>query len=197
MTKFFRGVGLFIFFMMGAAQANEVHNHTLYRNYWTPLYHGLPVNYCLHDGMTCGRSVANAYCRWMGYERADHSREAYNLGRTRFFGTQIACKNWQCSGFKTMRCGGRIHHQPLPSYLYRKKRFTFPRYMGQRVDWCAEGNGKVCGLEAAYSFCRRLGYTKTIGFARAPHVGTTAAINNQRVCAGTACVGFKYIDCYR
>jgi hypothetical protein len=193
MTKL---LSVLFLFLIGTAQAHDVHNHTRYRNYWTPMYHGLPVAYCLNDGTTCGMQVATRYCQWMGYQRADHIRAAYNLGHTRFFGSRLPCKHWQCSGFKTIRCVGRIHHHPPPSYVFRKKRFPVPRYMGQRIDWCA-GNGRGCGYKAAYSFCRRIGYTKTIGFARANHVGTTAAIDNQRVCAGLECVGFQYIDCYR
>lgn len=172
-------------------------NTVYHRSFWTPMYYKLPLNYCLMDGQTCGLPVANAYCQWMGYDKADHIVTAYNLGLTRYYTTKLRCKNWRCNGFKTIRCQGHIQQKPLQRYHYRKTRFAFPRFNGNRVAWCADGMGHGCGKTAAYSFCRRLGYMRTFGFMREDQVGATEAISNQRYCFGRGCAGFKWIDCYR
>lgn len=191
------GIRIILGWILVFCLAHAADHSTYYRNFWTPKYYKLPLNYCMQDGQTCGLPVATAYCRWMGYEKADHVVAAYNLGLTRYYISQMRCKHWQCSGFKTIRCLGHLRHKPPKHYAYRKAHFAYPRYQGHRVAWCADGMGNGCGHRAAYSFCRRLGYMKTLKFSREAHVGATHAIMNQRDCFGVACDGFKYIDCYR
>ncbi|MCX7115597.1 MAG: hypothetical protein NTW08_06805 [Gammaproteobacteria bacterium] len=196
-NKPYRWLACLAIFWAATCTAKPLNDPTFFRSFWTPQYEGLPLSYCLIDGTTCGLKVATAYCRWMGYEKADHSLIAYNLGLTRYFPTRLRCDNWQCHGFKTIRCVGQMKDVSMRPNHYRKAHFVVPRYLGNRVDWCEFGGRKKCGRPAAFSFCRRLGYMKTIGFAPDAQAGSTEAIGNQRRCFGLMCKGFRYIDCYR
>lgn len=196
MKRSFKGFSFFLGLCVVMSLLHADHTHYR-RSFWNPIYYQFPLNYCLSDNQTCGLPVATAYCKWMGYDKADHILINYNVGQSRYFISKLYCKNWRCNGFKTIQCVGRIKHHPPQRYAYRKIHFVAPRYNGNRVAWCADGMQKGCGKGAAYAFCRRLGYIKTIGFERAEHVGATEAISNQRYCFGAECAGFKYIDCYR
>ncbi|OGV27433.1 MAG: hypothetical protein A3F18_03900 [Legionellales bacterium RIFCSPHIGHO2_12_FULL_37_14] len=191
--KFFLLIICYIFFATCYAKQNL----TLHRNFWTPIYRGTPINYCFKDEITCGYEVANLYCHLMGYQNADRIIKAYNLGHTRYLASSQHCFNPNCNGFKMIRCKGKIIHKPIPSYLYTKKHFPYPRYKGERLAFCADGKAKGCGQKAAYSFCRRQGYMQTIGYKQEKNLPITKAINNQRICIASRCHGFEYIDCER
>ncbi len=65
-----------------------------------------------------------------------------------------------------------------------------------RVDWCLK-QGKKCGQPAAFSFCRRLGYTKEKSFSKEVALAATKTIGTQELCFDKPCTGFKEITCYR
>lgn len=167
-----------------------------YRNFWSPMYSGLRLNYCTMDGKTCGLPVASQYCRMMGYEKADQVLIDNNVGLTHYPLCRAICKGWTCNGFKLIRCVGRILHKPPQGYYYRSRRFVFPRFSYYRVAWCYEGESG-CGERAAYSFCRRMGYMRTTQFKKDEQVAATKALGDQKLCFGDRCVGFKEIVCYR
>lgn len=173
-----------------------------YRNFWQPYYHGERLNYCSFDGKICGLKLAHFYCQKMGYERADQEIIAHNVGLTRFLNLpnqcpqNKLCRGWQCNGFKTIRCTGSIRHTPPKYYHYSKRHFVLPRYNFYRVAYCYDGE-KGCGLRAAYSFCRRLGYMRAIGYKKAEQVAATQAIGNQKLCFGSLCTAFEEINCAR
>lgn len=193
MKAFFYSL-FFILFYFSKASA---HAHQYEERFWMPFYRGYPLDYCLSDRSTCGLKVANHYCRFMGLLKAMHYRVAYHLEETQYFGTALRCKNNQCNGFKVISCLGDVPFNPSATYHYRKRHFPFPRYKGQRIDWCAKAGKTGCGHQAAYSFCRRLGFMKSMVFSPESKLLTTTAIDDQWVCTGTNCTGFKYIDCYR
>ena len=88
-----------------------------------------------------------------------------------------------------------VHTPPLATY-YRLRRYVYPRFNHYRVDWCYDGQ-KGCGRKAAFSFCRRMGYTDVRQYRMQTQVGAAEALGNQKLCFGNACKGFANIDCYR
>lgn len=190
-----RGIIIFLAFFSASMFAQQ--NLTLHRSFWAPIYRGTAVDYCFFNTKICGKKVATEYCRFMGYRSADKIIKANSIGHTRYLASSMHCKNVHCNGFKMIRCVGKIIHKPMPAYLYTKKRFPSPRFLGLRVDFCADGKSRGCGRKAAYSFCRRQGYMQTIGFKKESNLAITKAINNQLVCTGGKCLGFEYINCAR
>ena len=193
---YFRSIVLSLsLLVLGPAKA-AVDPSAFYRNYWHPIFHGERLNYCALDGKTCGLALATRYCRLMGYQKADQAIIANNVGETRFMEARATCKGWQCNGFKTIRCVSKLAHVPPHSYYYRLHRYVYPRFNHYRIDWCYDGQ-KNCGRKPAFSFCRRMGYTKVKDFHQAKAIGATQAIGNQKLCFGNTCNGFAYIDCSR
>lgn len=168
-----------------------------HRNFWHPMFHGERLAYCSFTTKECGASVANHYCEMMGYMRSDQQIIAHNVGLSNYIDFPLHCKGWRCNGFKTIRCVSDMVHQPAKAYYYRYRRFVFPRFNHYRVDWCYDGNKKQCGRKVAASFCKRMGYLETKGFAIEQHVAATKAIGNQKLCFGPCCNAFKQITCYR
>jgi hypothetical protein len=186
---------IFIVLLAFSAQAVKSQS-SFYRHYWHPFYHGQRLNYCQLDGKTCGLAVASAYCRMMGYDRADQAMIANNVGETRLLDHGAYCKGWECDGFKTIRCVGKIPDQPVRAYDYRLRRYVEPRFNHYRVDWCYDGQ-KGCGHQAAFSFCRRMGYTSVRNYRMETQLGATQTLGSQKLCFGNRCKGFGNIDCYR
>src|SRR3990167_1691635 len=187
-------VALLALIAFGAQAARD--KSAFYRNYWHPIYHGQHLNYCELDGKTCGLAVASAYCRIIGYDNADQAIIANNVGETRFLEGSAYCKGWQCNGFKTIRCVSKLPHKSPRAYYYRLRRYAVPRFNHYRVDWCYDGL-KGCGHKAAFSFCRRMGYTDVRQSRMQTALGATQAIGNQKLCFGNTCTGFANIDCFR
>lgn len=187
-------------FLMGIFCSFTVQSETpksnYYRNFWSPLYHGQRLDYCMQGGLTCGKCVADQYCNMLGYEKAAKYTKDYNVGFTHFLATNTQCKGWTCNGFKLIRCEAKLTHQPSKAYFYRAREYAFPRYEHYRVDWCYENN-KGCGQQAANSFCRRMGYMKAKQFKIQTHISATRALGNQRLCFGNHCRAFSSITCYR
>lgn len=167
-----------------------------YRNYWMPTYHGHRLASCLCGGKDCGARVADRYCRIMGYASSNLHIIDNNVGLTSYLDSPLDCKGWRCNGFKTIRCVATMRHKPPRPYHYSKRRFVYPRYSQYRVDWCYDGK-QGCGRRAAFSFCRRLGYMQTIGYAIQNNISATKAIGNQKLCFGPQCKAFEYILCSR
>jgi hypothetical protein len=109
---------LALFFLtLGKANA-EGNRDDFYRNFWSPKYHALQLSYCSMDGKSCGMEVANAYCKVMGYKKANKEIIAHNVGLTHYLGTNGQCKGWECNGFKLIRCVGEINNKPPEGYAY-------------------------------------------------------------------------------
>lgn len=177
-----------------AASSSQLENY--YRTFWSPQYRAKPLDYCLADKKNCGKVVADRYCQTMGYDKSTKHVVAYDVGVTNYFATCIGCKGWNCQAFKQITCSAKHLHQPTRPYYFRARQFVYPRFNHYRVDWCYE-SGQGCGERAAFSFCRRMGYSKAKNFQRDPHIAATRALGNQRLCFGESCNGFKSITCYR
>lgn len=175
--------------------AGALHNH-FYRTFWNPAFHQARLSYCNRDGNTCGLPLATAYCKLMGYTKAYEMLIDNNIGLANYFDSQSQCQGWKCNGFKFIRCKGFISHKRPRVTYYRSQRFSFPRFNHYRVAWCYNDD-KKCGKRAAYSFCRRLGFSRDESFSIDSHVPATKALGDQKLCFGDACNGFKQITCYR
>lgn len=182
------------FFVSGLFAAKP--SETFHRSFWQPYYHGQRLAYCSLDEKECGLAVANHYCQIMGYTRADKQIIANNIGLANYISSTARCTGWRCNGFKTIRCRSKISQKPPKAYHYRLIRFVFPRFNNYRVDWCYDGKSG-CGKQAAYSFCRRMGYNNTRHYSIQNHISATQAIGNQKLCFGDACRAFSEIDCFR
>lgn len=175
--------------------ASASHPH-FSRNFWYPSYHIERLSYCTLDKKECGMSLANRYCKLMGYQRASKEIIDYNVGVTNHLFSSTQCKGWGCNGFKLITCMGEFSRHPTSDYYYREHRFAFPRINHYRVDWCYD-NQRGCGHRAAYSFCRQMGYTHARDYKKQEHVTATKALGNYRLCFGPQCSGFSEITCYR
>ena len=188
-------VFLIVLMILGTAQAaSDARNY--YRSFWSPCYHGQRLDYCASNHEQCGLSVANRYCRLMGYERTVRQSIDYNVGETHYLSNTKPCKGWDCNGFTLIRCVSTFKKKPTHSYSYRSQQFVFPRFNHARVDWCYE-KGTGCGRRAAYSFCRRMGYMRAQSYKIQRHVSETRALSNHQLCVGRTCNAFSQITCYR
>lgn len=185
-----------IFFLFTLTLHSAVRDEIIHRSFWQPTYHGVPLNYCLPDGTSCGYKVANRYCCILGYERASQQLIANNVGMSIYLSNGQKCSNWRCNGFKVIHCTKRLSHRPAEDYHYRLRHFYYPRYKHYRVAWCYDGK-TGCGRRAAHSFCRRLGFTKSHRYTIEKDIAATQAIGNQKLCFGKGCNAFKEISCYR
>lgn len=166
------------------------------RAFWHPQYRGLHLAYCSYDKQQCGKSIADKYCQQMGYERSDRSVIANNIGLSNYLNTRLRCKGWECNGFALIDCYKKISHKPAAEYYYTKKRFHYPRFRGYRVDWCYD-DGKQCGSKVAQSFCKRLGYMRSNQYRREKSVYASKTLGDRKLCFGSQCNGFEFIDCSR
>jgi len=167
-----------------------------YRNFWHPTFNGERLDYCTLDGKECGKTVANRYCKILGYDYSSQNVKAYNVGLTNYLSTNAQCKGWRCNGFMTIGCAMSLSHTPPKAYHYREKRFARPRFNDYRVDWCYD-QGKGCGAKAAHSFCSQLGFMRAKRFTRESNVSATKTIGSEELCFAKNCNGFESIVCYR
>lgn len=174
----------------------ETNQNKAFRNFWHPTFLGERLDYCDLDGKDCGKTVANRYCKILGYDYSNQSVIAYNVGLTNYLGTNARCTGWRCNGFMTIGCALNLSHIPPKSYHYREKRFVYPRFRDYRVDWCYQQNSQ-CGLRAANSFCSRMGFIQAKHFEKETQVSATKTIGSQELCFGNQCNSFKMILCSR
>ncbi|VEB36508.1 Uncharacterised protein [Legionella sainthelensi] len=187
---------IFIFFSLQGYSNTAEKQNKAFRSFWHPTFLGERLDYCTADGKECGKLVADRYCRMLGYDYARQNEIAYNLGLTHYISTGSLCKGWRCNGFMTIACVTDLSHIPPKSYHYREKRFADPRYNAYRVDWCYEQK-QGCGMRAANSFCKRMGFIKAKSFVKETQVGATKTIGSEELCFGNLCNAFKTILCYR
>jgi len=196
--KWVRYIGALIILMCCINQILYADNNkqSYYRSFWNPKFHGKRLDYCSADKKLCGTEIANHYCQILGYDTSSKATIAYNVGVTNYLNACTGCKGWQCNGFTTINCVARTRHIPAKDYYFRSRTFVYPRFEHYRIDWCYR-NGQGCGKRAAFSFCRRMGYERELGYKQDTQIEATRALGNHRLCFGEACRGFKQITCYR
>lgn len=188
------GFGLFFLVMLSVSWAAD--SQRFLRDVWYPKYHGQPLAYCDTKQQRCGKSIADEYCKMLGYAKANKIIKAYNVGLTHYIDVQARCKGYACDGYELIQCEQFFKRHPHAEYRYTKRHFVYPRFAGYRVDWCYDGE-KACGYKVAQSYCRRLGFDKTIRYLLDENVSATKAIGNRKLCFGPGCRGFRVIDCQR
>ena len=169
---------------------------TYFREFLHPSYYGHQLSWCNEPGKICGKAVADNYCQMMGYLRADRFRIAYDVGLTRYMGTNRLCGHYSCDGFQSISCLQRHDRNPPAPYHYRRYTFNYPRYDHHRIAWCYSDKGQ-CGRVAAHSYCRQVGYAKAIDYKKAIVSGITQRLGSKQLCIGSKCSAFKQITCYR
>lgn len=177
----------------GFAQTNS--SAASYHDYWLPQFQQHRLSYCLSDRHNCGKTVADRYCRNLGYERAQTIKIDHNVGLTSYFDKKTCCRGWHCAGFKLIRCELPIRNQVPRQYHYRYKKYVLPRFHQHRVAWCYQDQ-QYCGKRAASAFCRHMGYAKATKFQIETHLAATQSLGNQQLCFGD-CNGFSAITCFR
>ena len=182
--------------VFGACAQAKANSSEFYRSFWYPLYHGEALAYCSKDDKQCGEPVAVSYCKMMGYTGVKQSLIAHNVGLTHYVNNQGECKGWKCSGFKLIVCKGELPNQHDHAYAYRSTDFVLPRFEHYRVDWCYK-LGKECGARAAYSFCRRMGYSSASAYEKQENISATKSLGDHQLCFGKTCHGFSRITCHR
>ena len=173
------------------------HSHDqFFRLFWYPMYHGERLAYCAKDGKKCGEDIAKSYCKDMGYSSLKKQRIEHHVGKTYFWEQGGECVGWRCDGFLWIGCAGKFKSHPLKAYAYRVKVFRYPRFENHRIDWCLN-QGKSCGHRAAYSYCRRMGYSKEKQYSQDTQVFATRTLGDRVLCYGKKCRGFDKIECQR
>lgn len=168
----------------------------VYRSFWHPNYHGQRLNYCSLEHHSCGKAIADQYCKKLGYDYANQEIPAPNVGLTHFINSSAKCVGWRCDGFMTIDCVKYMSHKPAKSYHYSESMFVYPRMHHYRVDWCYKKN-KDCGARAADAFCMHKGFMQAKRFRQQTKIQATATIGSQALCFGKECKAFKYIICSR
>lgn len=189
-------LGLLLLLGQSFAESNNNLQKITYRSFWQPVYLGARLNYCDSTNQICGSKLADKYCKLMGYDKVLNNEIAYNLGYTHALPHKTHCNNLSCNGFKYINCMRSLVKSRPASYYYRQKLFVSPRWQHHRIDWCyTQRSG--CGLKAANSFCKRVGFMKAKSFIKEQPLSCTKHIGSDQLCLGSTCSGFKTIVCYR
>jgi hypothetical protein len=73
------------------------------RNYFTPQHDGMRLSSCLADNTTCGKAVADAFCKAEGFaESILFAREP--VSEARMLGEEAQCSGAQCEAFTRIKC---------------------------------------------------------------------------------------------
>lgn len=174
----------------------KVSQENYHRSFWYPGYHGERLAYCNKSETKCGRPIADAYCKTLNYAEVEDYRVEHHVGRVHYFDNEGECTGWKCDGFLFINCRGQFEKTPHLAYQYRKREFVYPRFEHHRVDWCYKEK-KLCGKRAAYSFCRRMGYSDASVFEKDHKIAATKTLGDHVLCYGKHCIGFKRITCRR
>lgn len=189
---------LFLLFWLPSLLASSITppQSTVYRTFWHPMLKAERLDYCHENRTQCGVSVANCYCKSMGYNEASSFRKAPNLGLTRLISGENECRGWKCSGFEFIKCKGKRTYSSRPQSDYKQEIFVRPRWRNYPLAWCYANHG-LCGKRAAYAFCRWQGYGKVIKYSTAKCVHASKEIGTSALCFNNECKSYEYIVCGR
>lgn len=78
------------------------------RNFFTPTVGGDRLSFCLVSQQTCGKPIADAWCRAVGFEQAlNYQRDQRGAGQpivARYADTGDICSGDQCKSFRQIKC---------------------------------------------------------------------------------------------
>lgn len=181
----------------GPSFAETAHSSIYTHDYWLPEFHHKRLSYCLTDETTCGKPVADVYCRKLGYDYAQRATKDHNIGLTSYLDKDKCCRGWECDGFNMIRCAAKTLHSPFRGPDFRKKIFSEPMLTNNmRLAWCFDDQQKLCGQRAATAFCRKMAFEKAIDFTQESNLAVTRQLGNNKVCFNN-CIGFASITCGR
>lgn len=73
------------------------------RSYFTPQQNGVRLSSCLADNTTCGKPVADAFCKAEGFsESILFAREP--VSEAKLLGDEALCSGEQCEAFTRIKC---------------------------------------------------------------------------------------------
>lgn len=83
-------------------------SHAVARNFFTPTVGGDHLSFCAKNADACGKRVADAWCRAVGYEQAlNYQRGHTGTNRptvTRYADTGGICTGSSCESFRQIKC---------------------------------------------------------------------------------------------
>jgi hypothetical protein len=86
-----------------ALLATTMPSNAAVRNYFTPQQDGMRLSSCLADNMTCGKAVADQFCKAEGFsESILFAREP--VSEARLLGEEALCSSGQCEAFTRIKC---------------------------------------------------------------------------------------------
>ncbi len=77
------------------------------RNFFNPTVGGDLLSFCSNFGGTCGKPIADAWCRAIGFEEALNYQRAHANGRViiaRYADSGAVCRGTDCQSFKQIKC---------------------------------------------------------------------------------------------
>lgn len=78
------------------------------RNFFTPTVGGDRLSFCVNAGDACGKPIADAWCRAVGFEEAlNYRRDHAGTNRpnvTRYADTGGVCSGQGCESFGQIKC---------------------------------------------------------------------------------------------
>ncbi len=83
-------------------------SHAVARNFFTPTVGGDHLSFCINAGDACGKPIADAWCRAVGFEEAlNYLRGHAGTNRptvSRFADTGGICTGPDCETFRQIKC---------------------------------------------------------------------------------------------
>jgi len=78
------------------------------RNFFTPTVGGDRLSFCVNSGNACGKPIADAWCRAIGFEEAlNYRRDSTGTTRptvARYADTGGVCSGPECESFRQIKC---------------------------------------------------------------------------------------------
>ena len=78
------------------------------RSFFSPTVGGDRLSFCVDAGDACGKPIADAWCRAVGFEQAlNYQRHNTVVNRptvTRYADTGAICNGIDCESFRTIKC---------------------------------------------------------------------------------------------
>ncbi len=173
-----------------------------FKQFDTPQYKHLALDWCKSWQKDCGQPAADAYCVSKGWESASKYAKAEDVEYpTRVIGDSKICDAEGCDSFSSIVCqkadlveeeqGGDGDYGEGG---YEAIRYDYPRAGKWHLDWCLS-YGAECGKPAADYYCKAKGHGGAKAFEIDENYGKTRIMKTGEKCTDQSCDGFKYISC--
>ena len=83
-------------------------SHAAARNFFTPTVGGDRLSFCVNEGTACGKPIADAWCKAIGFEEAinyqrNRASATQNIA-VRYADTGAVCSGPECESFRQIKC---------------------------------------------------------------------------------------------